>query len=171
MVLAVVCAGGDGIAKEAAPPPLSKHDLLTWPRSGAAAFGCFIEKAFGSKDRRFNCALKRYRNRGDPCKNTKAYHEGPVFPPGKAAEVHPLAREIRLVWEHGDLQEVQVTLGKRLGEDEVRKAFRLPKDRLPAQLTRISIQQCSKLATCILLEGFDHMGAGEVDCPPPGKRR
>ena len=174
--LAVVLAGGDrhGVAKGPARPPLSKHDIVTWPRAGAAELGCFLEKAFGAKDRRFNCTLKGYVNRGDPCKNTKAYYEGPVFPAGKAGEVNPLAREIRLAWEHGDLQEVQVTLVKRLGEEEVRKAFKLPASKtktLPAHVTRISIQQCGKDATCILVEGFDHIGAGEVDCGAPPKRR
>jgi hypothetical protein len=86
--------------------------------------------------------------------------------------VHPLVSEIHLAWEHGDLQEVQVTLTRRLSEPEARKALALPQGRkLPAHVTLISIQQCSKKATCILVQGFDHIGAGEVDCGDPTKRK
>jgi len=90
------------------------------PSSGASS-----RRRSAPRTGRFNCTLKGYVNRGDPCKNTKAYYEGPVFPAGKAGEVNPLrGRSPGL--EHGDLQEVQVTLVKRLGEEEVRKAFKLP---------------------------------------------
>jgi len=175
VLLAVVCLGGRGQGKgPAAPTPrrLSRSDITSWPRASAPEFGCFLEKVFGAKDRRFNCSLKGYVNRGDPCSNTKAYYEGPAFPRRKAGEVHPLADDIRLAWEHGELQEIQVTLARRLTDEEARKAFRLPAPgKLPAHLTRISVQQCSKKATCILVEGFDHMGAGEVDCGTHSKRK
>jgi hypothetical protein len=135
-------------------------------------FGCFLEKVFGTRDPCFNCSLKGYVNRGDPCRNTRAYHEGPAFPRAQASKVHPLVSEIHLAWEHGDLQEVQVTLTRRLSEPEARKAFALPQGgKLPAYVTLISIQQCSNRATCILVQGFDHIGAGEVDCGEPSKRK
>lgn len=164
----VLGLGNEAPAKGPPRPPLSKRNILTWPRATAPELGCLLEKAFATKDRRFNCSLKGYVNRGDPCKRVKIYHEGPAFPQAKAREVNALAREIHLAWEHGDLQEVQVTLVKRLTEEEVRKAFALPK-KLPPHITRISIQQCSKVATCLLVQGFDHMGAGEVECPPARK--
>lgn len=150
----------------------AKHDIQTWPRAGAASFGCFLEKTFGARDPRFNCALGAYENHGDPCHDTAAYYEGPAFPAGKAGAVHPLAREIRLAWEHGDLQAVHLTLRGRLTEEEALRALRLPPaGRLLPHVSRISVQACAKEATCVLVEGFDHMGAGEVECgeSPRGK--
>ncbi|MCC6746009.1 MAG: hypothetical protein IT371_00035 [Deltaproteobacteria bacterium] len=173
--LLLVVAGGvasEARGKKAAGPRLSSQDLLTWPRASSTEFGCFLERVFRARDRRFNCSLKGYVNRGDPCRNTAAYYEGPAFPRGKAHEVHPLATEIRLAWEHGSLQAVSVTLSKRLSEEEVRRAFGLPrKQPLPAHVSGVHIQACSRRATCLMIEGFDHLGAGDVECRERAKGR
>ena len=145
---------------------LSRKDVLSWPRTKADKFGCFLEKSFGYRDRKFNCGLTGYINQGDPCKNFEAYYEGPKFPSEKANLVHPLIQSIELSWEHGDLQAVDITLNKKLDEQEVRKQFNLPKNDNHSRpnIRSISIQQCSLKATCLIIQGFDHMGAGDVDC-------
>lgn len=153
-------------------------------------FGCYVETTFDYRDKRFNCALKKYRNTGDACKNTKAYYEGPAFPDRLAARIHPLATKVDLDWEHGDLQMVTVTLKGTWNEADVRRTFGLPRAegrklteaerrKQPDNLMDTSIQYPSNPTddslgrrpsdpahgtTAVMLYGFDHMGAGDVEC-------
>ena len=149
-----------------AEPALSKTDVLTWPRARADAFGCFLEKSFAIRDPRFNCALKGYVNNGDPCKNVDAYVEGPKFPDGEARLIDPSVASVELTWEHGELQSVELTLKKAAPEARVRRLFQLPAKGAPsrANVMSVDVQQCGKDATCLAVQGFDHMGAGDVDC-------
>ncbi|MBE2969135.1 hypothetical protein IMT09_13610 [Burkholderia cepacia] len=172
------------------PLPKSSVDVRAWPRMASPKFGCYVETTFGYRDKRFNCALKKYRNTGDACGNTKAYYEGPVFPDRLAASVHPLATKVELDWEHGDLQMVTVTLKGTWNEADVRKAFGLPRAEArqltdaelrsaPGNLMDTSVQYPSspldeslakrpsnpaRGTTAVMLYGFDHMGAGDADC-------
>ena len=170
--------------------PKPTVDIRAWPRMPSPAFGCTLEKTFDYRDKRFNCMLKKYRNTGDACRNTTAYYEGPAFPDRLAARVHPLATKVDLDWEHGDLQMVTVMLKGTWNEADVRKAFGLPRAegrklteaelrKQPANLMDTSIQYPSSPVddglgrrpsdpahgtTAVMLYGFDHMGAGDVEC-------
>lgn len=156
-------------------PPASV-DVLAWPRMSSSEFGCYMEKTLGHRDQRFNCALKGYENQGDPCTNTDAYEEGPIFPVSLAARIHPLAKDVQLSWEHGELQQVTIVLKGTLDEVEVRNAFKLPRAEafklseaeqgaLPGNIMDSSVQgDPSTGLTSVMLTGFDHMGAGDVDC-------
>ena len=105
------------------------------------------------------------RRSGDPCVNTREYYQGPEFPKALAARIHPLATDVRLDFEHGDLRTVAVTLKGKFSESDVLKAFDLADDRgRPPNIMSVSVQDCSLVGTCLLLIGFDHMGAGDVDC-------
>ncbi|EMN5128184.1 MULTISPECIES: hypothetical protein [Burkholderia] len=172
------------------PVPKPTVDVRAWPRMTSPTFGCYVETTFGYRDKRFNCALKKYRNTGDACKNTKAYYEGPAFPDRLAASVHPLATKVELDWEQGRLQMVTVTLKGTWNEADVRKAFGLPRaegSKLteaelraePGNLMDTSVQYPSspldeslakrssnpaRGTTAVMLYGFDHMGGGDVDC-------
>ncbi|MBZ5789148.1 hypothetical protein K8353_03425 [Burkholderia contaminans] len=172
------------------PLPKPTVDVRTWPRMTSPKFGCYVETTFGYRDKRFNCALKKYRNTGDACGNTKVYNEGPAFPDRLAASVHPLATKVELDWEHGDLQMVTVTLKGTWNEADVRKAFGLPRAEgrklteaelhsAPDNLMDTSVQYPSapldeslakrpsnpaRGTTAVMLYGFDHMGAGDADC-------
>ncbi len=156
---------------QAAPPanPESQptqYDVLSWPRMSAASFGCYLEKTFGARDKKFNCSLKDYKNQGDVCKDPEAYSEGPEFPKSKASAIHPLIETAMVSFEHGELQEVSFTLKKILPETEVRRIFKLPAANAttPENVINISIQNCGKDSTCLSIEGFEHTGAGDVDC-------
>ncbi len=35
---------------------------------------------------------------------------------------------------------------------------------LPKNVMSASLQKCSKNASCLSLQGFDHMGSGDMDC-------
>jgi len=144
---------------------LNKNDFLTWPRAEADQFGCFLEKSFGYRDQRFNCNLKNYQNKGDPCHNTKAYAEGPTFPTGIASKVFPGVQDIRLTWEHGELQMVVIELKKVMSDHEARAFLKLPKQdsQLESNVMSISVQP-QRNSTSVLLQGFDHMGSGDIDC-------
>jgi hypothetical protein len=168
LVLGGLAAAEEG-AKSALPEAASQAsaaDLLAWPRMRADRFGCYLEKAFGHRDPRFNCALKRYVNKGDPCKNTKAYYDGPKFPDALKAKLHPSVRAVELSWEHGDLREVSITLGGELPEPAARALLKLPPKGapLPEHVQDVRVEACGKGVTCVSLTGFDHQGAGDVDC-------
>ncbi|CAB3749255.1 hypothetical protein GQ57_26580 [Burkholderia sp. MSh2] len=192
--LAVLVAAASllAVANPATAATLQKPivDIRAWPRMTSPEFGCYVETSFGYRDKRFNCSLKKYRNTGDACRNTKAYYEGPAFPDRLAAGVHPLATKVELDWEHGALQMVTVTLKGTWNEAEVRRAFGLPRaegSRLteaelrsqPDNLMNTSIQYPSDAldervakrpsdpargTTAVMLYGFDHMGAGDAGC-------
>lgn len=135
---------------------LKKLDVTTWPKATSKEFGCFLEKQFGHKDSKFNCSLKKYVNKGDPCLNTTEYYEGPKFPNEHAKKIDSKIESIDLVWEHGQLQSVGLTLDNKYLEKDLRKQFKLS--------PQVSISDCSTKNTCITIIGFDHMGAGDVDC-------
>jgi hypothetical protein len=153
-----------------AEPDASAVHLLTWPRMPVEQFGCYLEKSFGYRDARFNCSLEHYENQGDPCKNTEALYEGPVFPPALAAKVHPLASDVDLAWEQGQLQQVTITLKGRLTDEQARRALDLPAagaGDTPDNVMSIDVQYPDAATTAVSLTGFDHMGAGDVDCDAP----
>jgi hypothetical protein len=165
VVLGSALALRAGAGSEPDAPPLSKGDVLTWPRAPADRFGCFLEKELGHKDKRFNCDLKRYTNHGDPCRLIEAYHEGPEFPAGKVALVHPLLKTIELSWEHGQLQMVILTFRKKMETKEVWKELGIP-DSGPGERPNVewvSVQQ-GRTDTSLVIQGFAHMGSGDVDC-------
>lgn len=156
--------GAAGASDEA--PPLSRTDVLGWPRARADRFGCFLETELGHRDRRFNCALKDYVNAGDPCRKVEAWTEGPAFPADKVKLVHPLIRDIHLSWEHGELQAVWIIFERKLDPRTIRRELGLPdREGSPRpNVTSLDLGDCGTGSTCLYLEGFDHMGAGEADC-------
>jgi hypothetical protein len=133
-----------------------KKNFLTWFRADVKSFGCFLEKDFSYRDKKFNCDLKKYRNNGDPCKKTDLYYEGPQIPKDKYNMISERISSMNLAWEHGRLQEISLTLDKKYNEREVKSFFILPKS--------ASIQECSLSNTCVILTVFDHMGGGDVEC-------
>ena len=151
-------------------------NVLTWPRMSVSDFGCFMEKNLDNRDKRFNCALKGYKNKRDACSNTRAYDEGPAFPKALAAKVHPFATDVELHWEHGDLQQVVITLKGTFSEQEARRAFRLPVASaykldaahihadVPENVIDTDVQHPGGDQTVVMITGFDHMGAGDVGC-------
>jgi len=139
-------------------------NILGWPGMTSPAFGCLLEETFGHRDPRFNCGLKSVKA-GDPCIDTDTYYAGPKFPPALAARIHPLASTVSLAFEHGKMQAVTITLSGKFSEADVRRAFGLSDDRgPPGNIMSVSVQDCSLVSTCLLLTGFEHMGAGDVDC-------
>ena len=147
-------------AASAHAAPLSKADPLTWPRASVGDFGCFLERAFAFKDKKFNCKLRGYKPASNP--SSPRYDEGPEFPPGKAESLHPLIAEVHLSWEHGELREVELRLSKKLTRAEAEGALHLPKESaLPQNVMSIDVQECAKDRTCVVLTGFDHQGGGD----------
>ena len=135
---------------------------VTWPRATLPAFGCLLERELGERDPTFNCDLRDYVNAGDPCEATDAYYEGFAAPAALAARLG--VQEVQLTWEHGDLQSVFLVLPERQSEAAWRARFALP-DPLPENVENLSFQDCIGDQCRILgLFGFDHLGAGDVDC-------
>jgi hypothetical protein len=148
-------------------PPAPPLGLLSWPRMRAHEFGCLMQTRHGVRDARWGCARPDPGPQGDPCGDPRAYYDGPAFPAPAASTVAPSVEEIRLSWEHRDLQSVGVVLRGDLAESEARRRLGLPPAgaRLPPNVQGITVQRCGTGRTCVDLVGFDHLGAGEVDCP------
>jgi hypothetical protein len=69
-----------------------------------AAFGCWMERALGHRDERWNCASRLDTVDADACRDPDTYFDGPELPPALAPRLHPLLRRVELAWEHGALQ-------------------------------------------------------------------
>ncbi len=149
----------------AAPPTTGGVDLSTWPRMSAVDFGCMMEKRFGHKDKRYHCGSAPPPD-ANPCTDPGGWGAGPAFPADKASAVGADVDSVSLDWEHGDLQAVNVTLNKGVPLARARGALGLPDDaHKPSNVQSVSVQQCSRDQVCVILEGFEHMGAGDLDCP------
>lgn len=158
-----------------APPPKATPDAghkplaaaLDWPRMRADRFGCFMERELGVRDKRFNCSTKGYENKGDPCKNTEAYYEGPALPDSVLDKLDPGLTTVELAWEHGELQAATLTFDGVLTQAEAFERAGLPPtgQPLPQNVQSAKVEACSKATTCLTLTGFDHQGAGDVECP------
>jgi hypothetical protein len=145
---------------------ITANDLLSWPRMEASEFGCMLEKKLHFKDKNFNCAnVSVKHNWGDPCKDTNAYYSGPVLPENFGKEIDSSIHRVQLAWEHGQLQHMTVEFNKVVTKKEVERIFGFKLSRpYPKNVQSVDLKKCSKNASCLSLEGFDHMGAGEWDC-------
>jgi hypothetical protein len=135
----------------------------TWPRTSPDAFGCALERTYKHKDQRFNCALKNYKSSGDPCSG-RAFYDGPQFPSTLASRIHPMLKEVNLEWEGGRLRAANFRFDQNAKKADVESALGLPKDPLPKNLTAARFDDCANDRVCYVLEGFEHMGAGDLDC-------
>lgn len=154
----------------AAPVAVSpaRVNILKWPGMNPNQFGCYVEKTFGVKDKRFNCSrAKPYVAHYDACED-KSYSEGPQFPDAAASKIHPNIKSINLTWEHGHLQGMGIVFDRKLSRAEMIRIVGLPaKFEQPYSVKKvmsIGIQDCSKDVNCLVMQMFDHMGAADVDC-------
>ena len=168
---------GQALGAELQAPNLN---VLTWPRMSSGELGCYLEQTLGHRDPRFNCALSHYQAPSDPCHDAERYDEGPAFPARLASRIHPLATDIELTWEHGQLQQLTLTLKGTPDAAKVRQAFGLPDAEeagtpghsLPENIMSAHVESspptlpgdASQGSTLITLTGFEHLGAGDVEC-------
>ncbi len=157
---------GRGATPHTGPPTIKNglKEVLSWPRMKADAFGCKMEKEWGIRDAKFNCALTHYQSGGDPCKNPEAYYEGPSLPDDFPSKLHPLLQTIQLSWEHGELQAVSLFFKESFSRPEMAELFGYHMSSDAPNIMDFSTKGCSKEGTCVTLQGFDHEGAGDVDC-------
>lgn len=148
--------------------PFTTADLVTWPRMGVADFACLLEQRTGQADSQFSCAAsKQMSNWGDACNGTDLSYAGPQLPAALVRQLNPRISEVQLDWEYGRLQSVTVTFDKLMTAEEVADIF--PEVNLEdatslPNLTNASLQDCAADSSCLYLEGFEHMGGGDVDC-------
>jgi len=155
---------GNSATDSAKTSSIDLHDLLKWPRMKADEFGCFLEQNYEIRDNKFNCSLKDYKNAGDPCKDDGAYTEGPQLPEDFASRLSPDLASIGLSWEHGELQSVALWFKKPFPRPDLEQRFGYHEPIDAPNLQSFSTEGCSPAGTCLTLEGFDHIGAGDVDC-------
>lgn len=159
-------------------PTLDARNVLSWPRASVDKFGCMLEREFQTRDAKFNCALRNYVHVSNVCDPTSPYYEGPMFPADKAAKVAEQFEEISVAHEHGEVQSVTIRLKQRQTQTAIRALLGLPtspRAALPSNISSISIQGCrpdgaSQICNVVLLQGFEHMGAADVECGEEGDR-
>lgn len=153
---------------------LLRYPLLTWMRKSPVEIGCMLETEFSYKDPVFNCDYKDYVNKGDPIKNTTEYYEGIKFPDRLVSKIDLSVETLELEFEHGNLREISIQFKDSMLKSEIAKLFELPKERseFPDNLTDIgygeNIPASNKPVNLnytrwLTIEGFDHMGAGEME--------
>ena len=148
--------------------PFSPTDLPSWPRMSAPIFGCQLEQRGGYKDADFNCAnRKQRRDWGNVCHITRFSYAGPQLSPALARQLHPLIKDVRLEWEYGRLQTVTVAFNKIITPKTLHTVIPGLKLDQPYQrpnLMDASLQQCEQNASCLVLQGFEHLGGADADC-------
>jgi hypothetical protein len=159
----------------AAPSFLSRHPVLTWMRMSPVEIGCMFQTEYGYRDSVFNCDYKNYANHGDPCKNDKEYYEGIELPDSIAQKVNPVISQLLMDFEHGNLQQLVVSLRDSMEVSKAKELFQLPSANEPLPDNVISVDYgqdmvspdkpvSSNYTKAIVLIGFEHMGSGDVDC-------
>jgi len=148
-------------------PFLGKYHLTALMRKTPVEVGCILQTELSYTDSKFNCSYKNYKNNGDPCVKTEEYYEGVVIPNKIAGTIHPLIEDIDLSFEHGNLREITITFKDSVEISTVKKIFSLPKSisHYPINVTDINYKPTNPNYTRWLsITGFDHVGAGDVDC-------
>ena len=147
---------------------------INWPRMPVDKFGCLLERELGYKDGKFNCALKAYKNAGTPCADIEAFFEGPVFPLSRVPRIAPQLSGIEIAYQGGQVRAVTLLVKERLSEAQLRQQLQLPAaDALPSHVLSIRFDGCrpgaaGQICNVVLIEGFEHQGAGDVDCGGDG---
>ena len=149
--------------------PAAPLDVLAWPGMTTAALVCVLHKELGATDARFRCGSKPPPGTGDVCVDPVKFREGPQLPDAHAARLHPRVKQVRLAWEGGRLQSLDIELNEQLPPEEVRRIFRLPERFIRPQpnVLDITIRPCGEV-TCLMLQGFPAADTRCVSAPPPG---
>ena len=53
-----------------------------------------------------------------------------------------------------------------MSSDEVKKAFKFPSGNRPNVIS-FEVEACGIKSTCVQIQGFDHLGTGDLDCEIP----
>ncbi|MFV3369927.1 hypothetical protein ACNFH5_17315 [Pseudomonas sp. NY15435] len=148
--------------------PFTTADLVSWPRMSVADFACLLEQRTGHADAQFSCAAsKKLSNWGDACHDTELSYAGPQLPEALVHQLDPRIVAVDLDWEYGRLQSVNVTFDKIMTAEEVADIFpdvNLDDPTSRDNLSNASLQDCAENASCLYLEGFEHLGAADVEC-------
>jgi hypothetical protein len=152
---------------------LIDYPVYTWLREDPAQLGCFFELTIGYRDSRFNCEIGEYQNHGDPCVKTEEYYDGFNLPESVVKEMCPVISSMTMDFEHGELRSIYIEFTRELSVDEISSYFNIPKSFIdkPQNLMSISLDDGvdffypgDKFSSSMTLVGFEHIGAGEVDC-------
>lgn len=152
----------------ASAAPFTTADLVSWPRMNVADFACLLEQRTGHADAQFSCAASgKLSNWGDACHPTDLSYAGPQLPEALVRQIDQRISAVDLDWEFGRLQSVNVTFDRIMSAEEVTDIFpdvNLDDPTSRANLSNASLQGCAEDASCLYLEGFEHLGAADVEC-------
>jgi hypothetical protein len=133
-----------------------------------------LETEFSYKDSVFNCSYKGYFNKGDPIKNTTEFYEGIEFPVDLVSKIDPSVETLDLEFEHGNLREITIQFKDSMLKSKIAEIFNLPTERrlFPENVVDIGYGENisasnqpvnTKYTKFLTIDGFDHIGAGEVE--------
>lgn len=145
---------------------LAIADPLSWPRASRRDFGCMLEKQAGYHDRLWSCSSPEEVPLGDPCDDRENYYRGPQLEDDVIAKISPLLTHVSLQWEHGQLQGATFDFKPGVSDEQIRAAFSISGTGRTGRDNVMSadVQDCAADYKCLVLQGFDHEGAGDVDC-------
>ncbi len=149
-----------------------RMNVLAWPRMGASEMGCLFEKQLKAKNPLFNGQKLPRKTQGDPCHDPTAYYAGPEFPAKKGYWLHPLITQVGIFYEGDRVQSVTLHFKHPMPISTLKRIVQIPQnpEQLPENVMTVDYQQGgqhtrSGYANTVALFGFEHQGAGDVDCP------
>lgn len=155
----------------------AKVDFLSWMRNNINSFTCMLEKQYDFKSEKYACG-KAVAIEYDPKEST--WNEGPEFPKERVKTVHPTIKDIAVMFEHGDLYMLTVTLEEKMILQDVQKIFSLPASFVnyenkaypnimslsfdnydPSEKLEYSLNPI--FVSSFTLIGFEHFGEGDTE--------
>jgi hypothetical protein len=141
--------------------------ILDWLTLDPPHLGCTLQKGFGAKDPKWNCALKTWAPSGDFCKNPREFAAGLQIADATATKIHPLLKSVKLAWENGAIQSMVFEFSEKVSETQARRMLKLPAPGtpLPPGILQIGTGECTREGSCLTLKAFERTSA-EGTCTP-----
>lgn len=154
----------------------ARGELMNWPRMTISDFACEMSDRYGHRFKEYACGVDDTVNYKP---SAASWYRGPEFPPDKTKEIHGLAKNVAVDFEHGEVISVNVVLERPITWQAARRIFSLPDpydnydndkhgnvmavtfDNYDATQLRFSVNPV--FVTSFTLTGFEHMGAGDSD--------
>ena len=134
-----------------------------WPNMAIEKFGCYIEREFGVKPKKFNCDIKGYTPQKDVCADEKAYYEGLEFPEERVKVVSNSLKDIQIIFEHGNIQQVSFEFPLDVKKPDAINALKISRP-LPKNIIKATYEKCSNTSNCLKLVGFEHLSREQANC-------
>ncbi|MBI5508247.1 MAG: hypothetical protein HY903_05795 [Deltaproteobacteria bacterium] len=148
----------------AVAPKASDENVTAWFEMNPYDFGCYLERTFGARDKKWGCTSPVHDIADDPCGDPERYRAGPQFAAKTVKKVHAKLENITLGWEHGELQTVTLAFAGIETDEAARAMFRLPREKKTPTFASVSLQECGKKKSCLVIQKFDRADVADANC-------